>query len=288
MNPYQIPENQKVDLNIFSTEIPTEKTNKELKKQRKALVTKIDELQYKLYAEDRKSLLIVFQGIDAAGKDSSIRAIFSGLNPAGVVVSSFKTPSKNELEHDYLWRHYKELPQRGKIRIFNRSHYENVLVTKVHKEYLLNEHLPDVHSTEDADEAFFNKRYEDINQFEKHLGHSGTRIIKFFLYISKEEQKQRFIDRIEESDKNWKFSKADVKERQYWGQYLKAFTEMLEKTSTENAPWFLIPCDNKKAAQVEMAQIIHDTLMDMNPQFPELEEEEKVELQEYYEKLKQE
>lgn len=286
MKNFQVEENERIDLNHIETEIPTSKTKKQLKKSIKKIVKQIDALQYNLYAEDRRALLIVFQGIDAAGKDSSIRAIFSGLNPSSVVVSPFKAPSQNELEHDYLWRHYLQLPQRGKIRVFNRSHYENVLVTKVHKEYLLHERLPNIYKVEDVPNDFFEKRYEDINNFEQHLLNSGTEIIKFFLFISKDEQKQRFIDRIEESDKNWKFSQADVKERPYWDEYLEAYSDMLEKTSKNRAPWYVMPCDNKKAAQLEMAKIIHQKLEEMNPQCPTLDTSEKEELMKYYDQLK--
>ncbi len=195
-------------------------------------ILKLSEIQEKLYASNRYSVLIVIQAMDAAGKDSVIKHVMSGLNPQGVTVTSFKTPTHQELEHDYLWRHYNALPARGMVGIFNRSHYENVLVTRVHPEYILNENLPDIHSVTDIDKSFWEKRFKQINHFENTLADNGTVVLKFFLHVSKKEQKKRFLERINDPAKNWKFSIGDLKERDLWKDYRKAYEDMLENTST--------------------------------------------------------
>ena len=233
---------------------------------------KLRELQEKLYADGSKSLLIVLQAMDAAGKDSLIEHVFGGVNPQGCEVHSFKTPSSKEYSHDFLWRHYTALPEKGKIGIFNRSHYESVLVCKVHPEYNLSEKV--WNSVDDFDDKFWENRYESINNFEKNLVENGTTIIKIFLNVSKEEQKKRFLDRINEPEKNWKFAASDLSERKLWDQYMTAYEEAISKTSNENAPWFVIPADDKWFARVAAIQIIIDVLENMDLKYPKLSEKE--------------
>lgn len=243
-------------------------------------------LQEKLYADGSQSLLIILQAMDAAGKDSLIEHVFGGVNPQGCEVTSFKTPSSKEYSHDFLWRQYNALPAKGKIGIFNRSHYESVLVCKVHPEYNLSERVwTDV---KQFDKKFWENRYESIRNFEKHLANNGTKIIKIFLNVSKEEQKERFLDRIKEDDKNWKFSAADITERGFWNDYMKAYEEAINETSTESAPWFVIPADQKWFSRVAAIQIIIDAMENMNLKFPELSEKDKNELAESKAKLESE
>lgn len=280
---FRVIEGKSVNLKNYTTQSPEnfKKNKKEIKK----IIKNIDYYQNILNAENKQSLLIILQGIDAAGKDSSIRAIMTGVNPQGVNVSSFKTPSSLEYEHDYLWRHIIKMPERGKIEIFNRSHYENVLVCKVHPEFILNEKIPTINSVKDINDEFFEKRYEEIKNFENRMFNNGTRIIKFFLNISKDEQKKRFIKRINEKEKNWKFSASDLKERKFWNEYQKAFAMAFEKTSTENCPWFIVPFDNKSYGQLIMAYIINETLKSMNPKYPEVNKQEKEALKIAYQDL---
>lgn len=252
----------------------TYKNKKEAKRQLKDDIRELPNLQYHLYAEGRKALLIIFQAMDAAGKDGAIRHVFSGINPQGCEVHSFKQPSTVELKHDFLWRHYNKLPERGKIGIFNRSHYENVLITRVHPELLLKEELPDIKNIDDISPEFWELRYLQINHFEKTASENGTTIIKFFLHLSKNEQKKRFLSRIKDSKKNWKFSSADIEERTYWDAYQRAYEEAIKKTSTENAPWYIIPADNKWFSHVLIGNIIVDTLKKMNICVPTLSEKE--------------
>lgn len=243
-------------------------------------------LQEKLYAEGSQSLLILIQAMDAAGKDSLVEHVFGGVNPQGCEVTSFKTPSSKEYSHDFLWRHSLALPAKGKIGIYNRSHYESVLVCKVHPEYNLSEKTwKDV---KQFDEKFWENRYESIRNFEKHLTNNGTTIIKIFLNVSKEEQKKRFLARIEEDNKNWKFSPEDVAERGFWEDYMKAYEQAINETSTEYAPWFVIPADQKWFSRVAAIQIIIDKLQEMNPQFPKLSDKEKSALEESKVKLESE
>lgn len=245
-------------------------------------------MQDKLYAHNRHSILIVLQAMDAAGKDGAIKHVMSGLNPQGVKVTSFKTPSKEELDHDYIWRHYKALPGRGDIGIFNRSHYENVLVTRVHPEYILSENLPGIDKPEDITPAFWEKRFKQINRFEKNLAQNGTLILKFFLHVSKKEQKKRFLERIDDPSKNWKFSSADVEERQFWNQYMEAYEDMLSATSKEFAPWFVLPADDKWFTRLCLAAIISREFDKLDPTYPIVSDAEKAQLQMMREKLMQE
>jgi PPK2 family polyphosphate:nucleotide phosphotransferase len=235
---------------------------------------KIAGLQEKLYAQNQFSVLLVLQAIDAAGKDSCIKHVFTGVNPQGVHVINFKQPSKEELDHDFMWRIYKNLPERGLIGVFNRSHYEEVIVTKVHPEYLLNQNIPNVNSIEDVNDEFWQNRYNIINQFEKHLNDNGTIIIKVFLNLSKEEQKQRFLDRIETPKKNWKFSYADLKERKRWDDYQVAFEEMIKNTSTDYAPWHVVPSDNQWISRAIVSEILLEKLEGLNLKYPKLSKQE--------------
>jgi len=235
---------------------------------------KIAGLQEKLYAQNQFSVLLVLQAIDAAGKDSCIKHVFTGVNPQGVHVVNFKQPSKEELDHDFMWRIYKNLPERGLIGVFNRSHYEEVIVTKVHPEYLLNQNIPNVNSIEDVNDEFWQNRYNTINQFEKHLHDNGTIIIKVFLNLSKEEQKQRFIDRIETPKKNWKFSYADLKERKRWDDYQVAFEDMIKNTSTDYAPWHVVPSDNQWISRAIVSEILLEKLEGLNLKYPKLSKQE--------------
>lgn len=238
---------------------------------------KLRELQERLYSDGSQSLLVVLQAMDAAGKDSMIEHVFGGVNPQGCNVTSFKTPSSREYAHDFLWRHYLALPQKGMIGIFNRSHYESVLVCKVHPEYNLSEKT--WKSVKDFDEKFWENRYESIRNFEKHLAQNGTMIVKIFLHVSKEEQKKRLLDRINEPDKNWKFSAADLPERALFNKYMECYETAINETSKDNAPWYVLPADNKWFARVAAIQIIIDTLEKMNLKYPELSEEEKQSLE---------
>ncbi len=247
---------------------------------------KLRELQEKLYSDGSQSLLVVLQAMDAAGKDSLIEHVFGGVNPQGCNVTSFKTPSSKEYAHDFLWRQYLALPQKGMIGIFNRSHYESVLVCKVHPEYNLSEKT--WKSVKDFDNKFWENRYESIRNFEKHLSQNGTKIVKIFLHVSKDEQKKRFLDRINEQEKNWKFSSADLPERALFDQYMKYYEEAINETSKEDAPWYVLPADNKWFARVAAIQIIIDTLEKMNLQYPQLSEKDQKDLKEAKKQLENE
>jgi len=248
--------------------------------------TEIDKLQIKLFSEDRQSLLIILQGMDSSGKDGTIKHIVQGLNPQGVIVHSFKHPSLLELEHDYLWRHAIKLPERGQIGVFNRSHYENVLISKVHPELVLAERLPSIYTVDDIKEDFWHKRYKQINHFEKTTIQSGTQILKFFLHISKEEQRKRFISRIENKEKYWKFSSSDISERDFWADYQNAYELAIKHTSTKSAQWYIIPADDKNFAHLLIAKVILQKLKEMNPSFPKKTKKEKEFMKMAMEKLK--
>src|SRR5690554_3727350 len=270
-NRFRVKEGEKVSLNDFPTLEDGGFTKKSAKKEIKQNIKELKKFQEMFYADDRYSLLIILQARDAAGKDGVIRHVMSGINPQGCRVHSFKTPTKNELEHDYFWRHYLALPQRGMIEIFNRSHYENVLATKVNPQWILNERIPGYGSVDKIDQEFWDNRYESINSIERHLYQNGMRILKFFLNVSKEEQKERFLDRIEEPDKNWKFSSADLHARSQWDKYSSAFEEMLEKTSKPYAPWFVIPADKKFFARVAVGDIILELFKSLDLHYPPAE-----------------
>jgi PPK2 family polyphosphate:nucleotide phosphotransferase len=233
---------------------------KALKKRLKKIRKDLGEFQDTLYAHGKYGVLICIQGMDTAGKDSLIREVFKDFNVRGVVVHSFKVPTSKELKHDYLWRHYIALPERGKFSVFNRTHYENVLVTKVHPEYILGENIPGIDTVADIDDTFWENRYRQINDFERHIAENGTIVFKFFLHLSKEEQRQRLLRRLRLREKNWKFSAADMKERKLWDSYQSCYQEALSKTSKEHAPWYIVPADNKPAARIIFASILLEAL----------------------------
>jgi PPK2 family polyphosphate:nucleotide phosphotransferase len=238
-------------------------------------------LQDILYAQDRRSLLVIFQAMDAAGKDGAIKHVMSGVNPQGCQVSSFKAPSSEDLDHDFLWRCQKHLPERGRIGIFNRSYYEEVLVVRVHENILKSQKLPEELITEDI----WEKRFKDIRNFEKYLTRNGTIIIKIFLNVSKDEQKKRFIERVDDPDKNWKFSAADARERGYWKEYMVAYDDMIRNTSTEDAPWYVVPADNKSYARIVVASAIIHALDKMNLEYPQVSKEKIAELEQIKKEL---
>ncbi|MDF4202370.1 polyphosphate kinase 2 family protein [Maribacter sp. SA7] len=236
------------------------KSDKELKKELSKIRRELGEFQDTIYAHGKYSILVCLQGMDTAGKDSLIREVFKDFNVSGVEVHSFKVPTELELSHNYLWRHYLVLPAKGKFGVFNRTHYENVLVTRVHPEYILNEHIPGIHSVEDINQKFWDKRFEQINDFERHLAENGTLIFKFFLNLSKEEQRQRLLRRLALKEKHWKFSPGDLKERKLWDTYQKCYEEAIAKTTHDHAPWFAVPADNKKATRIIVASILLESL----------------------------
>jgi len=236
------------------------KSDKELKKELRAVRRALGEFQDIVYAHGKYSVLICLQGMDTSGKDSLIREVFKDFNVSGVEVHSFKVPTELELSHNYLWRHYLVLPAKGKFGVFNRTHYENVLVTRVHPEYILSEHIPGIHEVDDIDDSFWDKRFDQINDFERHLAENGTIIFKFFLNLSKEEQRQRLLRRLDIKEKHWKFSPGDLKERKLWDKYQDCYEEAILRTSKKHAPWIVIPADNKKEARVIVANILFEAL----------------------------
>ena len=255
-----------INLKDFSTKEVEEEAKKELKKTRK----KLSEVQNAMYAEGKYAALICLQGMDTSGKDSLIREVFKDVNASGVEVHSFKVPTELELKHDFLWRHYIALPAKGKIGIFNRTHYENVLVTRVHPNYVFGENIPSVKSVDDLDDAFYHNRMDRINDFENHLVKNGTIVLKFFLNLSKDEQKNRLLRRLNIPEKNWKFSDADLKERKLWDKYMFCYEDLLNRTSKENAPWFVIPADDKPTARTILAKILLEELEKYNFTEPKL------------------
>lgn len=276
---YKVEPGESVQLSAWKTDYEGERLNKQiginlLDAGRKALA----QVQEKLYAQNRYSILIILQAMDAAGKDSAIKHIMTGFNPIGVNVYSFKTPSTKELDHHYLWRHYQALPPRGEVAIHNRSHYENVLVTRVHPEYILNERIPGIESVDQIDEKFWKRRMKQINQFEKTLALNGTIILKFFLHVSKKEQKKRFLERIDDTTKNWKFSLGDLQERDLWDDYQKAYEQAISATSTKHAPWFIIPSDDKWYSRLSIAAAIYQQFENMHIAYPSLSAKDKEEL----------
>ena len=260
------------DISKANTEFKSKLKKEDGEKLLIELKEELKALQEKLYADGSQALLIVIQAMDAAGKDSLIEHVFGGVNPQGCEVHSFKTPNSSEYEHDFLWRHYIALPEKGKIGIFNRSHYESVLVCKVHPEYNLSEKT--WIKVSDFDDKFWDNRYESIQNFEKHLTQNGTTVIKFFLNVSQDEQKQRFLDRINEKDKNWKFSSGDLKERALWKDYMKAYEKAIRETNTDKSPWYVLPADQKWLSRLSAIQIIIDTLKGMDLKFPVLSADE--------------
>ena len=280
---FKVKKNGLGDLNQRPTLIePLYKSKKHYKKQLKKQIHKMSDLQRLLYAANEHSLLIIFQAMDAAGKDGVIRHVMSGINPQGCQVHSFKHPSATELEHDFLWRSNQVLPERGKIGIFNRSYYEEVLIARVHPEILESQRIPDKPSDI---ENIWPQRFKSIVELEQHLHRSGTRVIKFFLHLSKKEQCQRLVARIDKADKNWKFSEADIKERQFWPQYMQAYQACLNASSSKEAPWFVIPADDKKNARLIIANIICSTLESLDMTYPEVSSEREQQLLQFRQQL---
>lgn len=238
-------------------------------------IARMADLQSRLYAQDQWSVLLIFQALDAAGKDGTIKHVMSGVNPEGCEVHSFKAPSDTELQHDFLWRTTRHLPERGHIGIFNRSYYEEVLIVRVHPEVLKQEKLPPSLVTK----KIWDERFQDIHDFERHMARNGTVIRKFFLHLSKKEQRKRFLKRLEEPEKNWKFSAADIRERQYWDDYQKAYEEMIQHTASEHAPWYVVPADNKWFTHLVVAAAIVETLEDLDPAFPKVDAAKRKEIQ---------
>lgn len=279
----------RIELSKAKTRIDLEASEDEIKDKMKEVRKDLGDWQDTLYAFGKYAVLICLQGMDTAGKDSLIREVFKDFNSRGVVVHSFKVPSEKELKHDFLWRHYIALPERGKFGVFNRTHYENVLVTRVHPEYLLNENLPGIDKVEDVDENFWKQRFENIREFEDHIADNGMIIFKFFLHLSKEEQRQRLLRRLDKPSKNWKFSPGDLKERKLWGEYQKCYQEAINKTSTKKAPWYIIPADDKDTARHLVATILFEELTKYKEvKEPELDPAIKKNIAEYREQLKQE
>jgi len=275
---FRVREGGKIKLRDWPTKVKNfYKSKDDYKKILGEHVGELQKLQNRFYAHNRYALLLIFQAMDAAGKDGAIKHVLSGVNPQGCQVFSFKHPSGTELEHDFLWRTTRCLPERGHIGIFNRSYYEEILVVRVHPEILKAEELPEELAD---DKKVWEHRYRSINDLEKHLHRNGTRIIKFFLHLSKEEQRKRFLARIDDPDKNWKFSHDDIQERDFWNDYMRAYEDCLSATSAGHAPWFAVPADDKKNARLIISQIILDALNDMKVCFPKVDVKRKKELQE--------
>ncbi len=282
-------ENYKVSTRVTLREIATKEVNNSAKKKLKKIRKQISALQDTMYAHGKYSMLVCLQGMDTSGKDSLIREVFKDVNARGVVVHSFKVPTDKELKHDFLWRHYIALPERGKIGVFNRTHYENVLVTRVHPGYIMGENIPAVKSVDDLNDTFYHNRMEHINNFEKHITENGTIILKFFLHLSKEEQGNRLLRRINLKEKNWKFSEGDLKERKLWDQYQTCYEDVLNRTSKKKAPWYIVPADDKPTARLIVANTILETLQqhkDMKE--PVLDDETKARLSEFKSQLESE
>jgi PPK2 family polyphosphate:nucleotide phosphotransferase len=282
---FLVSSGEKVQLDKWPTNVkPICKSKKKYKEMLEEHVAALSSLQRIHYASGHYSLLLIFQGMDAAGKDGAIRHVMSGVNPQGCEVFSFKQPSTEELKHDFLWRCDKRLPERGRIGIFNRSYYEEVLVVKVHPHILRNQGIPE----ELVDEQnIWKERYHSIVEFENHLHRNGTRVIKFFLHLSDEEQKKRFLERIDEPDKNWKFSLSDVHERKYWKQYMNAYEDCLNVTSSDPSPWYIVPADDKDNARLIVSQIVVDTLSALKMEYPQTTEKRKQELEAIRKQLKE-
>lgn len=275
---FLVPENSKLKLSEHDTDFTADYTDKkQAEKDLEKNVRKLSELQEILYADNRHALLIIFQAMDAAGKDGAIKHVMSGLNPQGVDVSSFKQPSAEELDHDYLWRTMKRLPERGRIGIFNRSYYEDVLIVRVHPEILQASQMPEKIL---GNPNIWKQRFEQIRNFEDYLAQNGIHTLKFFLNVSKSEQKERFISRIDEPEKNWKFSASDAKERKFWDEYMRAYSDAIENTSTKNAPWYVVPADKKWFTRLAISEIIIKKLESLNLEFPRVSEAHLQSLQE--------
>jgi PPK2 family polyphosphate:nucleotide phosphotransferase len=282
----RVAEGKKFALKKFITEYTPVGIDKDQAAQMlQASTLKLALLQDKLYAHNKHSILLIFQAMDAAGKDGAVKHVMTNLSPQGVSVTNFKVPNSKELDHDYFWRHYSVLPARGEIGIFNRSHYENVLVTRVHPEYILGENLPHIKTVKDINQSFWDARFKQIKRFEKNIVENGTIVIKFYLHLSKEEQKKRFIERIDDPSKNWKFSLGDLKERALWDEYQAAYQDMITNTATEQAPWFIIPADNKWSARLAISEVILQEFSKLKIHYPVLNASQKAALLQAKEQL---
>ena len=276
-----------IKLNDFTTKLDIDSNKEQEELALDKIQQKLSKKQDAMYAHNRHAFLICLQGMDTSGKDSLIREVFKEFNPRGVVVHSFKTPTSTELEHDYLWRHYLALPEKGKFAVFNRTHYENVLVTRVHPEYILFENLPGIENVEDITPQFWENRMEQIINFEKHISQNGTKILKFYFHMSKEEQRERLLKRLENPEDNWKFSTGDLKERERWEDYMKYYEEAINKTSTDFAPWYIIPADDKGVARYIVAKTIWEEMQKLTDiAEPELDPKVKANIDMYREQLK--
>ncbi|WP_299889339.1 PPK2 family polyphosphate kinase [uncultured Lacinutrix sp.] len=279
----------RIEISNLNTRVDSGVDDNDVKDELKKVRRKLGKLQDTMYAHGKYSVLVCLQGMDTSGKDSLIREVFKDFNVRGVEVESFKVPTELELKHDYLWRHYLKLPSRGKFGVHNRTHYENVLVTRVHPYYIMGENIPGVNNVEDVNEAFWDKRFNQINNFEKHLTENGTIIFKFFLNLSKEEQKYRLLRRLDLKEKNWKFSSGDLKERKLWGKYMECYEDAINRTSKEHAPWYNIPADNKPIARLIVANILYQTLKGYKDiDEPELDDKTKANLDLYKQELNNE
>ncbi len=284
-SPYLVPSDGSFRVADAANEPPDDAPGKKSRRKRlEELIEELHDLQRILYAHDHHAVLLVFQAMDAAGKDGTIRAVMSGVNPAGCQVSSFKVPSSEEIDHDFLWRTTKRLPERGRIGIFNRSYYEEVLVVRVHPEYLKGQRLPEIPPLD----QLWEERYESIRAQEKHLARNGTVILKFWLNVSHDEQKERFLERLDEPEKNWKFSSGDVRERGFWNDYMKAYEDALNATSKPWAPWYAIPADSKSYMRLCVAEIVVATLKNMGLRYPEADAKERARFDEMRELLENE
>ncbi|PSJ56212.1 ADP-polyphosphate phosphotransferase [Pseudaminobacter soli (ex Li et al. 2025)] len=281
---FRVKEGKKVDLDDWPTRIkPVYKSKKDYRDLLAKHVSALSDQQQLLHACNKHAILLIFQAMDAAGKDGAIKHVMSGVNPQGCQVFSFKHPSAAELEHDFLWRTTRDLPERGRIGIFNRSYYEEVVIVRVHPDILLSEGLPK--KTAFNGDKIWRERYRSIVDLERHLHANGTRIVKFFLHLSKKMQRKRFLARIDEPEKNWKFTLADVHERQFWKSYMKAYEECLGATSARNSPWYIVPADDKKNARLIVSQVILDTLADLDMNYPKMGPERRRELEEIRKRL---
>lgn len=286
---YRYTGKQKLGLTKLATAVDPEfEDEKVIKAQIAKNIKQLTELQGKLYAQDRFGVLVIFQAMDAAGKDSMIRHIMSGVNPQGCEVTSFKQPTTKEIAHDYLWRIHDRVPKRGMIGIFNRSYYEDVLVSRVHPEIIVNEHVGEINDKKQVDDAFFERRFNDLRYFEDYLQHNGYLVLKFFLHMSKAEQKQRFIRRIEIPSHNWKFSAADIQERQYWDDYQRAYDDAITKTATKATPWYVIPSDSKWYSRLCVSEIINQRLSELPLAYPSLDASAQAQLKTALEQLDRE
>jgi PPK2 family polyphosphate:nucleotide phosphotransferase len=273
INPNDFKVVDKIELSKIPTNLFNSADNEEKEDKLDKVQVKLSDFQDVMYAHKRYGVLICLQGMDTSGKDSLIREVFKEFNPRGVDVHSFKTPNLNELEHDYLWRHYLALPEKGKFAVFNRTHYENVLVTRVHPEYILGENLPGIEKVSDITPDLWEKRMKQINNFESHISENGTIVMKFFFHLSKEEQRKRLLRRLENVEHHWKFSPDDLKEREHWDEYMQYYEEAINSTSTANAPWYIIPADDKEMARYIVAKIIWEEMqLHTDIQKPQLDE----------------